>query len=78
MAYRDVETEPREFLGWILELKRTQMRAIGAGPMTTVVAGCAGYVMPGDWRPQGRRIELEARLAAWFETCGDGTSAPAG
>ncbi len=59
MAYRDAEMDVREFLEWIVALKRTHMQIIGPGPVTTVVAGCTGYLLPGDWRP---RIQAVDRL----------------
>jgi hypothetical protein len=64
MAYRDRETEAHEFLEWIVEVKRTHMRGVGPGPVTTVVTGCAGYVLPGDWRPG----EGDPNFAAWPAT----------
>jgi len=53
MAYRDVETESGDLLAWILTLTPTEVWRGDAEPVTTVVAGCAGYLVPGNWRPRG-------------------------
>lgn len=67
MAHRNTEMEPSEFLEWILEVRRAQMQSASVEPVTTVVTGCAGFVIPGRWRPREPRLDLEARLARW--TC---------
>lgn len=67
MAYRDVETKSGEFLQWILALEPTQVWRLTAEPVITVVAGCAGYMVPGDWRPREHPRGLRTKLAAW--TC---------
>jgi hypothetical protein len=65
MAYRDAETESGEFLQWLLALEPTQVWRANAEPVTTVVAGCAGYLVPRTWRPREHPRGREARLAAW-------------
>ena len=67
MAYRDSETESGESLQWILALEPAQVWRLTTEPVTTIVTGCAGYMVPRDWRPRERPRSLEARLAAW--TC---------
>lgn len=63
MAYRDAEMKAREFLDWIVALDHTQIWKITPGPVTTVVAGCAGYLMPGSWRPRHQAIPQVAKPA---------------
>jgi hypothetical protein len=67
MAYRDAETESGELLQWILALEPTEVWRLNAEPVTAVVAGRAGYMLPEGWRPRERSRSLQARLAAW--TC---------
>ena len=65
MAYRDAEIEPGEFLQWVLALEPAQVWRLTAEPVIAIVAGCAGYMVPGDWRPREHPRGLEARPAAW-------------
>ena len=67
MAQRDEQIESREFLEWILAVKRSEMRGVGLLPVITIIPGCTAFVVPGDRRLRQELTNRKAGLAA--QTC---------